>query len=183
MYAFEDIGRAIPVVPNIDIPSIIPSRLFIVLGAISFPSGIIIFTIAPLFSGRYFLTFAFIIFLGTGFIAYSPTGIWSPDLVTFPTPSPAVISTLPASSVKVTSDLIRIPRVTSGSLYVGFLTVDIALFLLNNLLSSISTVSSSFGAVISITSGALSVMVSIAATLAAVATLPVVIPDFSSEFL
>ena len=51
------------------------------------------------------------------------------------------------------------------------------------MLSSISTVSSSFGAVISITSGALSVMVSIAATLAAVATLPVVIPDFSSEFL
>ncbi len=48
--------------------------------------------------------------------------------------------------------------------------------------SLISTINSEFGASIVTTSGVLSVIVNKAATLAAVATLPVVIPDFSFEF-
>lgn len=48
--------------------------------------------------------------------------------------------------------------------------------------SLISTVNSDLGAFILTTSGDLSVIVNKAATLAAVETLPVVIPDFSLEF-
>ena len=48
--------------------------------------------------------------------------------------------------------------------------------------SLISTVNSDFGALILTTSGDLSVIVNKAATLAAVETLPVVIPDLSLEF-
>lgn len=48
---------------------------------------------------------------------------------------------------------------------------------------SISTVNSALGASIFTISGASPIISSNAATLAAVATLPVVIPDFSFEFL
>lgn len=120
---------------------------------------------------------------GTGLIAYSPTGIWSPGLVTRPTPSPAVISTSPVLSVKVTSEIISMPRVTSGSLYVGLITLALARVELRGFVSLISTFNSEFGANMVTTSGDLSIIVNNAATLAAVETLPVVIPDFSFEFL
>ena len=60
------------------------------------------------------------------------------------------------------------------------LAAAVTLFII--LVSLISTINSEFGAVIVTTSGDLSVIVNSAATLAAVETLPVVIPDFSFDF-
>ncbi len=74
------------------------------------------------------------------------------------------------------------PLVTSGSLYVGLMTLADALSELIFSVFSISTVNSEFGAVIVTNSGVSPSIVSKAATLAAVETLPVVIPDFSFEF-
>jgi hypothetical protein len=90
---------------------------------------------------------------------------------------------VPTSSVNVTSEIISIPLVTSGSLYVGLMTLALALLEPIIFVSLISTVNVELGAWIVTTSGDLSIMLNKAATLAAVETLPVVIPDFSFEFL
>ena len=66
---------AIPVVPMTDIPPTIPNLGFIVFLAIFRPSGIEIVTLATLSSGKILSKFFLIILRGTGFIAYSPTGI------------------------------------------------------------------------------------------------------------
>lgn len=65
----------------------------------------------------------------------------------------------------------------------GFLTIADALLSFILCMFSISTVNSALGASIFTISGASPIISSNAATLAAVATLPVVIPDFSFEFL
>ena len=87
----SDMGFTIPVVPNIDIPPIIPSFAFNVFFAVSSPLGTDISTSAPNPSGNISSTVSLIIFKGTGFIAEFPGATGSPFLVTFPTPVPPKI--------------------------------------------------------------------------------------------
>ena len=120
-------GFTIPVVPNIDIPPIIPSFAFNVFFAVSSPLGTDISTSTPNPSGSISSTVSLIIFNGTGFIAEFPGSTGSPFLVTFPTPVPPKIFIF-ESFRKLTFEKISRPWVTSGSSPPSFITDARTLF-------------------------------------------------------
>ena len=132
--AAAESGLTTPVVPRMEMPSMIPRRALRVFFASFFPFGTDIVTvIAGVIRGRLVprlrlsstasLTASSIIRLGTGLIAGSPTGRARPGLVTTPTPSPpliVIVRGLPDSSI-VTSARISALLVTSGSSPASFM--------------------------------------------------------------
>ena len=105
-------GITIPLVPKIEIPSLIPNLGLSVFGANSFPFGTEITTLIPFFSRISFptsLKFSLIIFLGTGLIAGFPISKPKPCFVTIPTPSAPSISISFIFSVNDNSTIISAP--------------------------------------------------------------------------
>ena len=114
-------GRTMPVVPRMDRPFFMPRRGLKVLRAISRPPGIDTVTRAP-FVPITLRTASSIILRGTGLMAGSPTGIFSPGSVIVPTPSPATNRISPSLSKTSTREMISMPLVMSGSSPLSLMT-------------------------------------------------------------
>ncbi len=120
-------GRTMPVVPRIEMPPMMPSRLLVVLRAITSPSGTEITTRTPLsWLSSASVTAWVIIARGVGLMAGPPSSRPRPGLVTTPTPSPPSRSR-PGSSRQDTVAVTCAPCVTSGSSPASFTTTADAL--------------------------------------------------------